>query len=384
MRLPILIASPLRCVPLSPTWLAACAATALTALVPGQVHIARPVPTQPAKLSYTVTDLGTLPASTVCRCFFGLAISNRAHVVGRFFGPTGNYHAFLWHAGAMTDLGSLGGGVTQVLAVNDQGVAAGLSRTLSGAEHAFVFQSGAMRDLGTLGGTHSLARAINSAGVAAGSAAQRHGRDEYTHAAVWAQGHVLDLGTLGGEFSEGFGINSVGQVVGWAWDPARRQRAFLWTPGAGMVDLGDLGGNSAVARAINDVGMIVGGARPPLAPETEHAVLWTNSGVRDLGLLPEAGRPGPFGPELVNTFAQAVNNAGQIVGNSYPGTPEPPLRPGPFLWQDGAMQNLNDLIEPGSGWVLMEANGINDRGQVVGTARRTTGEVRAVLLEPGW
>ena len=101
----------------------------------------------------------------------------------------------------------------------------------------------------------------------------------------------------------------------------------------------------------------------------------------DLGVLPEAGQQsGVFGPELVNTGATAVNSAGQIVGNSFPGTPEPPLRPGPFIWQNGVMTNLNDLIPPG--WTLTEANDINEQGQIVGTALTSTRAVRAVILTP--
>jgi probable HAF family extracellular repeat protein len=355
------------------------AAAAAASLAPAQ---ALPVAPVSPDVVYRVIDLGTVASSSsVCRCFFGTALSNRGHAVGRFFGTNGRYAAFLWQGGGMVDIGSLGGGVTQVLAVNDAGVAAGLSENVTGGSHAFVYRGGVMRDLGTLGGTHSEARSINDGGVVAGSA-QTGGRDEHTHAAIWVDGRVLDLGTLGGEFSEGHAINAAGHVVGWAWDGARNRRAFLWTPATGMLDLGDFGPDDAAARAINDTGLIAGSALVAHPAGTTHAFLWAHGSMRDLGVLREAGRQGPFGPELINTFATGVNDAGQVVGNSYPGSLEPPLRPGPFLWQGGAMTNLNDLIERGSGWVITEANGINDRGQIVGTARSPTGQVRAVVLEP--
>jgi len=150
-----------------------------------------------------------------------------------------------------------------------------------------------------------------------------------------------------------------------------------------MRDLGDLGAGMATASAINDWGFVVGSAQPLGRPAgTTHAFVWANGAMLDLGVLPEAGREGPIGPELVNTAATAINGWGQIVGNSYPGSVVPPLRPGPFLWQAGTMWNLNDLIDPGSGWILTEANGINDRGQIVGTARTANGAIRAVLLQP--
>ena len=48
------------------------------------------------------------------------------------------------------------------------------------------------------------------------------------------------------------------------------------------------------------------------------------------------------------------------------------------------MANLNDLIDPGSGWTIVEANGITNRGEIVGTARSAAGATRAVLLRPNW
>jgi probable HAF family extracellular repeat protein len=45
------------------------------------------------------------------------------------------------------------------------------------------------------------------------------------------------------------------------------------------------------------------------------------------------------------------------------------------------MQNLNDLIDPASGWVLREATGINERGQIVGWAE-LNGHEHAFRLTP--
>ena len=41
------------------------------------------------------------------------------------------------------------------------------------------------------------------------------------------------------------------------------------------------------------------------------------------------------------------------------------------------MVDLNSLIDPSSGWVLSEANGINDLGQIVGG-----GSLGAFILTP--
>ena len=51
-----------------------------------------------------------------------------------------------------------------------------------------------------------------------------------------------------------------------------------------------------------------------------------------------------------------------------------------FLYREGRMQDLNDLIPSGSGWVLEEARAINDRGQIVGFGT-FQGRTRAFLLD---
>jgi hypothetical protein len=45
------------------------------------------------------------------------------------------------------------------------------------------------------------------------------------------------------------------------------------------------------------------------------------------------------------------------------------------------MQDLNKMISPRSGWVLLQANGINDAGQIVGDGL-FHGQSHAFLLTP--
>ena len=53
-----------------------------------------------------------------------------------------------------------------------------------------------------------------------------------------------------------------------------------------------------------------------------------------------------------------------------------------FVSTNGAkMQDLNKLIPPRTGWVLLEANGINDAGQIVGDGT-IHGQTHAFLLTP--
>ncbi len=117
---------------------------------------------------------------------------------------------------------------------------------------------------------------------------------------------VTDLGTLGGSSSYAYGINSSGQVVGWTdigdiSDGNRVEHAFLYS-GLTMTDLNSLidpssGWELDSAQAINDAGQIVGYGINGLGQE--HAFLLTPTpepstlvllGVAAIGLLGYAQR----------------------------------------------------------------------------------------------
>jgi probable HAF family extracellular repeat protein len=290
-------------------------------------------------------------------------------VTGLYFAANGERRAFLWDHGTVSDLGTLGG-IAQTFAVNDGGTAVGYSVDLQNRQRAIRVQAGAMQDLGTLrGGTHAAANDINNAGWIVGMSEFRHGNDTWQRAALWRNGSVIDLGTFGGEFSEANAVNEAGQVVGWAWYPlpTRALRAFRWSDATGMVDLGTLGGGTSIASDINDQGAVVGSAAT--ASGATHAFRWTlQTGMTDLGV--------PSG--ALESSAAAINNQGLIVGSSYL-----PLecRVEPLLWEHGVLHRLNDLIDPTSGWTLIQASDIDDLGNIAATARRGA-SYRAVLLVP--
>jgi len=84
---------------------------------------------------------------------------------------------------------------------------------------------------------------------------------------------------------------------------------------------------------------------------------------------------GGFGGE--HSFAQDVNNAGQIVGNAYTADSVHA-----FVWEEGEMYDLNDLAVDLCGRTLMYGMGINDAGQIVVTGWNAQGEGAAFLLTP--
>lgn len=76
------------------------------------------------------------------------------------------------------------------------------------------------------------------------------------------------------------------------------------------------------------------------------------------------------------TWGFGINNSGVVIGQStFTNTYHA------FVYSSGRMKDLNKLIPPGSGWVLVEADGVNDSGQIVGMGMHN-GQEHAFLLTP--
>ena len=137
----------------------------------------------------TMLDLGPISAD-----FTGPEFGRRViHLNGQ--GQV-TWETVVWSNGGLTQLGSLGGGATEVRAINDRGEVAGWSTVPSGQAHAFLWREGVMYDLGDGFGLGSEARAINAAGQVVGAARINSGQQ---HAVLWENGSQTDLGTLSGD-----------------------------------------------------------------------------------------------------------------------------------------------------------------------------------------
>jgi probable HAF family extracellular repeat protein len=88
----------------------------------------------------------------------------------------------------------------------------------------------------------------------------------------------------------------------------------------------------------------------PSGGSINRAVVWRRGVPTDLGL--ESG----------SSHANGINNRGQIVGwREF--TPEDVGGFGPFLWDDGTVTDLTSLTGAGGG-----AWAVNDRGDIVGVS----------------
>ena len=323
----------------------------------------------------------------------------------------------------ITDLGSLGYGVTRALAINNNGQVTGYSYTgatvpepgtccancytnhktpcVAHLYHAFLWANGVMTDLGTLGGNYSQGLSINLSGQVVGSADTKAGPSD---SVLWTGTKMTDLTTtaLAGLSSATVaGINDSGQIVG-SFGNNPQSHPFLYSNGTNT-DLPEpsyataSGAMGCGVFAIDNNGQILGACDD--ATSTWHTVLWQNGTVTDLSTL--SGVQG-FGATAISHFGliagsaqtstgayheflyrngtvtdlgaslpitAAVNDSGVIIG-------------GDLIYSGGTLQNLNNLIPAGSVYTIQYATGINDKGQIIADAYNSIYQTHALLLTP--
>ncbi len=313
------------------------------------------------------------------------------------------------------DLGTLGGGFSQAVFVNEFGALGGISLLSNGDQHAFVWQGGPMNDLGTLGGHNSVDfGSPNNLGQIVGesetSASDPKGEDYCgfgTHlvcqALVWEPASykkwaMVPLPNLkGGINSQATWLNDRGEFVGSSengvadstcpgasiapqlaeFKPVVWYKPFSWFPAVVSALPTPKGDPDGVALSVNNEGHVVGstGSCGTFNPNQftnlsqvldSHAVLWKDGRIIDL-----KGNGGSLG----NT-AFAVNDFDQVVGVS---DLEGDANFHAFLWENG---NVTDL-KPIDGDANSVGLGINRRGQIAGLSLDADFNLRAVLWQVG-
>lgn len=327
-----------------------------------------------AGAQYAIQDIGVLPIHAGGSSF-GYSISNSGQVAG-YSSPSGSFdfRAVRWNAGALENLGTLGGNKSIGYDLNDAGNVVGASNIATdGFNHAFLKELGSgMVDLGNLGGEFAESRGINASDWVTGYSWINGGGS--TRAFLKKPGSAMqNLGTLDGN-SYGRAINDAGQIAG-DYDLSGGDRhAFRWSEGGGMVDIGVLsGGHYAVSSRINSGGAVVGYSTTTESGSTYAAFVYRDG----FGMTQLAGLRG-LGE--YDDRARGINAAGDAVGSSWTGTSGDTSRA--VLWAaGGGVVDLNTLIDPGSGWELTVAYGINDAGQITGYGK-VDGDVRGFVMTP--
>jgi probable HAF family extracellular repeat protein len=298
-------------------------------------------------IRFHITDLGVLRGALESAA---VAINNNGQISGMLGYPEA-IQVFRLDQHQMTTFPNWPGhNISYVADMNDEGTIAGTAGQNPDIRFPFIVHGDRLENLAPLfPGMPAYFRGINNRGEIVGTYTRDPYRSDWT-AFIYSNGVVKPLTFGPRDFSAANAINDFGVAVGFS---AGRAAVFS---GDDVIPL-DF---ASSAEAINNRGSIVGvmGARP---------FLYRDGVVTDIGLLPGDESAGPT----------AINNFDMVVGTSRISWDETR----PFVYQDGALYDLNDLIQPRGHWVLSVANDINDRGEIVGYGMHK-GVMRAFRLTP--
>ena len=237
-----------------------------------------------------------LPLGTNRNCY-AKGLNNQSQVVGAFH--TGEYgidfwgivypinHAFVWTAGSLQDLGTLGGETSIAVWNNDQGLALGGADTADNNLLPFIAREGEIRSLQSL--------ISNPSGWKL--ALETH--------YVAADGRIWGLGTRGGKYH--------------IYEMTPETNGMYRIRSRGVIETIDI----VKVFAFNEYGQAVG--RLTISAGRGSAFLWDE---QEIALLDAPDRPA--------SYAYAINNVGQVVGMTTFDSPSYNA----FLWENGVMFNL--------------------------------------------
>lgn len=313
---------------------------------------------QSEQTNYRITDIGPLSGYLIS---WANGINNSGQVAIVMLASNNVGHSFIWHDGTFTNLGTWEGNDCRVLAISENGKAVGGARVASGDQHPFLWDQGRLIDLGTLQGKEGRGLGLNAKGLIVGVAQTKN---QEHHAFVWQQGAMQDLGpTLGSDFCYATGVNSASQVTGMYYQKNKVYPYIYQNGKVHKLPLPDKGG--ALTAAINAQGDVIGTAF--FANNALHAFLYKSREGKSIDLGTLGGK---------SSESLAMNDGLQVVGKSDVVNKSEEHA---FLWKNGKIIDLNSLIPPHSGWELIEARGINARGQIVGWGSKA-GSYHAFLL----
>lgn len=317
-----------------------------------------------AQSTYSIADLGVINTN-------GYSTATAVNLTGEVTGAAGaansaSSEVFLYSNSKLTSLGTLGGSSGIGNAINSSGTIAGYSQNSKNVYRAFMTSGTKLVDIGDLGGGSAVAYGINDVGQVVGSAVTTDGSN---HPFLYSSGAMIDLGTLGSPKGNSWwnvaqGVNNSGVVTGTSYDKNGNFFGFVWSNGK-MTKMGTLGGAWSQANAINTKGQITGVGYTKNGSAHAFIASCGSCALKDLGT---------FAGSTSTVWGFAINDSGVIVGRStFSNTYHA------FVYSGGKIKDLNTMIPKKSGWVLIEADGINASGQIVGQGTHNGAE-HAYLL----
>jgi hypothetical protein len=349
---------------------------------------------------YTVTDLGTLKNP--------VAINNFGQIVGSTSPQAGQ--AFLWQptarnspAGKPIALGSLGGSESYATAINDDGHVTGYFRDGLDEPQVVLWtpaspNSAQCESLISLNFPPLKGPQFNPPAIYGGitqSDVVASDAGPTSHAALYVPGQPK-IFELSGNFYYVAAVSKNGWITGSkcppnlnthavcykAFDPVSQplpdftsgEYYYLGVDLQGQGDWQDGSGGLAITE--DDKGIVAVAASANDSKCYAHAILWMPTMSQPNNII-DINAALPAKPNAVTeAYALGINKHRQVVGWN--------ISAGYAFRYDDASKvavNLNDEIDSHLGWILGQANKINDSGQIIGTGRHN-GVAAAFLLTP--
>ncbi|MHC9510789.1 DUF3466 family protein [Kangiella sp. M94] len=313
-------------------------------------------------------------------------------------------HAVKYQSGGNEDLGVLTDGtVSEAVGINASGVAVGYANVLTEVEQengsqivrednfAVIFDSGIETLVEKEHLTQTKAVAINDDNLIVGFG--RFDVDPDDTESPVDRGFIYNnndqtytmIASLADEVTRKSymtGINNTGKALGFsdAKVPDTEQytiKSFIIDTNNSnlLTELPTKDNRATFAHDINLYDEVVGSVYISGSRNNQEAFYYdAQSGSEELTFL------GFLGSSFTDSRARAINDNGQIVGRALVSAPT--LNEfAAFIYENGEMKDLNNLIVCDSGWKLTEATDINNAGQIVGFGVKD-GEVRAFRLDP--
>ncbi len=313
--------------------------------------------------AYTLRNLGK-PAGAANA--LGVRMNNHGHVAGfSYFTSAPTLRGWIWtpeDGFTILPAPPPGFNVHRAMDINDAGVVAGDGGFDSGL--AFRYVDGVYDVTGSVDGLPiAYLGGLNELGDLAGTAKDNQLITPDRAFLDIANGELINVTPAFG--GQGTDVNNERTVIGYT----DSLEAFRWTQDAGVELLGTLDLARSFAWRINEAGEIVGHALSANG-NTQRAFLYTPG----VGMIQVPGTP-----VSGSSVAVSINNAGDIIG-SVSGSPAQSWRWTP----DDGLVFLFDLYDvAASDFNVLEARDINDGGQILAQGFDSANfEYRTVILTP--